>query len=159
MATMLSRWRYYRELYGCRILKPSPLQSICRSLNHSSGRFSTLISWCPDHTKLSVQFQPWNCWRLCSELLDVGPPLFTLLQPKMPTDGVGTCRCDQPLKVHPHIAFISTTWGTISLLHWLFIDKFLMTTTYIDHESLQGYELVSKEIFGHNRWKSQCFQV
>ena len=20
---------------------------------------------CPDHTKLSVQFQPWNCWELC----------------------------------------------------------------------------------------------
>jgi hypothetical protein len=29
--------------------------------------------------------------------IDVGPPLFTLLQPKMPTDGVRTDRCDQPL--------------------------------------------------------------
>ena len=28
-----------------------------------------------------------------------GPPLFTLLQPEMPTDGVRTDRCDQPLTV------------------------------------------------------------
>ena len=52
---------------------------------------------CFDHTKFSVQFQPWNCWRLCSGI-DVGPPPFTLLQPEMPTDGVWTGQCDQPLK-------------------------------------------------------------
>ena len=45
---------------------------------------------CPDHTKLSVWFQ------LYSDI-NIGPPLSTLLQPKMPTNGVKTDRCDQPL--------------------------------------------------------------
>ena len=36
-------------------------------------------------------FQPWNCWGLCWEI-DAGPPLFTVLQPEMPTDGVWTGR-------------------------------------------------------------------
>ena len=39
---------------------------------------------CPDHTKLSVRFEPWSCWGLCWEI-DVGPPRFTLLQSEMPT--------------------------------------------------------------------------
>ena len=43
-----------------------------------------MVISCPDHTKLSVRFQPWNCWGLCWEI-DVGPPRFTLLQLK--TDG------------------------------------------------------------------------
>jgi hypothetical protein len=54
--------------------------------------------WCPDHTKLSVQLQLWNCWGLCSEI-DVGPPLFTLFQPEMSTDGARSGRCDQPPRV------------------------------------------------------------
>jgi hypothetical protein len=54
------------------------------------------VNSCLDHTKLSIRFQPWNCWGLCSEI-DVGPPLFTLLRPEMPTDGVWTGWCDQPL--------------------------------------------------------------
>ena len=29
---------------------------------------------CPDHTKLPVRFQPWNCWGLCLEIY-VGQPL------------------------------------------------------------------------------------
>ena len=33
---------------------------------------------CPDHTKLSVQFQPWKCWGLCFEI-DVGPSFCTLV--------------------------------------------------------------------------------
>ena len=53
----------------------------------------------PDHTKVSVRFQPWSCWGLRSEL-DVSPPLFTLLQSEMPTDGVWAGWCDQPLKLH-----------------------------------------------------------
>ena len=36
------------------------------------------------------------------EKINVGPPLFTLLQPKMPTDGVRTDWCDQPLNQHNH---------------------------------------------------------
>ena len=31
--------------------------------------------WCPNHTKLSVRFCPWNCWGLCSEI-DDGPTTF-----------------------------------------------------------------------------------
>ena len=56
------------------------------------------LSQTPITPKISIQFQPWNWWGLCWEL-DVGPPLFTLLQPEMPTDGVWTSWCDQPLKV------------------------------------------------------------
>jgi hypothetical protein len=52
-------------------------------------------SW-PDHTKLSVRFQPWNYRRLCSEL-DVGPPLFTLLTLETLTDSARSGWCDQPL--------------------------------------------------------------
>jgi hypothetical protein len=67
--------------------------------HHSSplraGQWGTCAS-CPDHTKLSVWLQLWNCWGLCFNL-DVGRPLFTLLQTEMPTDGVSTGRCDQPL--------------------------------------------------------------
>ena len=42
---------------------------------------------CPHHTKLSVQFEPWICWGFSWEI-DVGSPLFTLLQLDMPTNGV-----------------------------------------------------------------------
>ena len=37
------------------------------------------IHSCFDHTQLSVQFQQGNCWGLYFKV-DVGPPLFTLLQ-------------------------------------------------------------------------------
>ena len=57
--------------------------------------WNTFSPTCPDQTKLSIQFQLWNCFGLCLGI-DVGPPLFTLLQPEMPTDGVWTGRCDQP---------------------------------------------------------------
>ena len=53
---------------------------------------------CPKHTKLSIRFKPWNFWGLCSRI-DVGPPVFTLLQHEMPTDGVWTDQCDQPLSL------------------------------------------------------------
>ena len=36
---------------------------------------------CLDHTRLSIRFQLWNCWGLGSKI-DIGPPLFTLLQPE-----------------------------------------------------------------------------
>ena len=43
----------------------------------------------PDRTKLSVKLLE----------IDVGPPLYTLLQPEIPMmDGVEIGRCDQPLK-------------------------------------------------------------
>ena len=58
----------------------------------------------PDHTKLFVQSWPWDCWGLCWEI-DVGPPLFTLLQPELPTNGVRIGCCDQPLKFRSHQTF------------------------------------------------------
>ena len=60
----------------------------------------------PDHLKLSVRFQPWNCWGPCSNI-DVDPPLFTLLQQEMPTDGVITGWCDRPLMPRSHQTFSS----------------------------------------------------
>ena len=54
-------------------------------------------SSCLDHTKFSIQFQPWNCWGRCSQIV-VGPPLFKLLQPEMSTDGVKIDWCDEPLR-------------------------------------------------------------
>ena len=59
---------------------------------------------CHDHTKISVRFRLWNCWGLCWEI-DVGPSLFTSLQLKMPTNGVRTDRCDQPLMPGSHQTF------------------------------------------------------
>ena len=50
---------------------------------------------CPNRTKIFVRSQLWNCWDM-----DVGAPFYTLLQPEMPTDGVGTGRCDQPLRAN-----------------------------------------------------------
>jgi hypothetical protein len=47
----------------------------------------------PDHTNTSVRFRPWNHLGLCWEI-DVGPPLFTLLQPEMPADGAIRSRYD-----------------------------------------------------------------
>ena len=64
-----------------------------------------------DHTKLSVQFQPWNCWGSCWGI-DVGPPLFTLLQPEMWTDGLWTGWCDQPLIKQFH------DWNQTKILVW-----------------------------------------
>ena len=59
--------------------------------------FTTYFSnSCPDHTKLFVRSQPWDCSGLCQEM-DVDPPLFTLLQLEMLTDGVGTGWRDQSL--------------------------------------------------------------
>ena len=56
---------------------------------------------CLDHTNLSIQFRPWNCWGLRWGI-DVGPPLFTLWQPGILTDGVRTGWCDQPLMPRSH---------------------------------------------------------
>ena len=42
------------------------------------------------------------------------PSLFTLLQPKMPTDGVRTDRCDQPLSEHLSITRMFTMWTYVS---------------------------------------------
>ena len=62
------------------------------------GLYTYLGYSCPDHTKLSGRFQLRNCWGLCSKI-EVGPPLFTLLQPEMLIDGVISDWCDQPLRV------------------------------------------------------------
>ena len=51
--------------------------------------------WCPNDTKLFVCFQLGNCWGLCWEI-DVGPLLFTLLQPEMLKDDAISGQCDQP---------------------------------------------------------------
>jgi hypothetical protein len=71
------------------LVRPLPLRHGSYGQNHNLANRES----CPDHTKLSVWFQLWNCWGLCSDL-DVGAPLFTLLQLEMPTDGVSTGRCD-----------------------------------------------------------------
>ena len=51
---------------------------------------------CPNHTKISIWFKPWNC-RGLGWKIDIGPPLFILLQLGMPINGVKTGQCDQPL--------------------------------------------------------------
>ena len=65
-----------------------------------SWKTNSLALLMPDHTKVPVRFQPWNGWGLCWEI-DVGQPLFTLLQLEMPTDDVWIGRCDQPLSSKP----------------------------------------------------------
>ena len=80
---------------------------------------------CSDHTKLSVRIQPWNCWGLCSEI-GVGPPLFTMLQPEMLTDGVKSGRCDQPLMLWSHQTFCPDP--AVKLLGILFRNRCWSTT-------------------------------
>ena len=69
---------------------------------HMEAHMSKQKYWssCPNHTKHYVQIHLWSCWELYSKL-DVGPPLSTLLHLEMPTDGVKTGWCDQPLKHKP----------------------------------------------------------
>ena len=66
---------------------PSPLEMPLGSPDYSKTTAISIPSHAPDHTTIYVQFQPWNCWRSYSKI-NVGPPLFTLLQPEMPTYGV-----------------------------------------------------------------------
>jgi len=50
------------------------------SIHPSSVRpIHLFVSYAPNHTKLFVQFKPWNWWGLCWEI-DVGPSLLALLQ-------------------------------------------------------------------------------
>ena len=90
--------KLFRSFTLCKL--QYPLQRYCILVLYPT----TTVYSCPDHTKLSVQFQPWNRWWLCSEI-DVGPPLFTLLQLEMLTDGAWTSRCDQPLMPWSHQNF------------------------------------------------------
>ena len=62
----------------------------------------------PDHTKLPVQFQPWNCWGLCSQL-DVGPPLFTA------GDANGRCQ-NWPVWSSPHTLATRLKMATVYTL-------------------------------------------
>jgi hypothetical protein len=66
------------------------------SKEHNWARVYDEVS-CPNHNKLSVWFQPWHCWRLCSEVI-IGPPLSTLLQSKMLMDGARSGWCEHPLR-------------------------------------------------------------
>ena len=76
---------------ACRVHVPGPYGA--SELSIARLPFSS----CPDHTKIAVRFRPWTCWGLCWEI-DVGPPLFILLQPEMSTDGgVSSGWCGQPL--------------------------------------------------------------
>jgi hypothetical protein len=80
-----------------------------------------LVWWAP-HAPVTPNFsfgwfQPWNCWVLCSEIEDVGPSLFTLSQPEMPTDGVWIDWCDQPLKLNS-LENEPLIWGTRIIIWW-----------------------------------------
>ena len=59
---------------------------------------------------------PPNCWGLCSKT-NVGPPLFTLLQPEMLTNGARSDWCDQPLS-QSHLS-PSCLSPLDSLIFWL----------------------------------------
>ena len=76
----------------------------------------------PNHTKLSTQFQPWNCWTLCW-MLDVKPPLFTLLHTEMLTDGAGSGRCGQPLIPRSHRTFhLIPTVKSLGRCWWMALE-------------------------------------
>ena len=53
---------------------------------------------CHDYTKLSIQFQLWNCWRLCWGI-DVGPPHFHTITTGDADGWYLNGRCDQPLEL------------------------------------------------------------
>ena len=79
------------------------------ALFHSSCSHQLLVIpaavSCPDHTK---NFRPVPAVKLLGIMLrkiDVGPPLFTLLQLEMSKDGVRTGPCDRPLMLQPHQIF------------------------------------------------------
>ena len=90
-----------------------------------------ITGWCDrplmprSHQTFFIRFQLWNCWGLCLQL-DVGPPLFTLLQPEIPTYGVGTDRCDRPLMPRPHQTLHSVL--AVKLLMIMFRDRCWPTT-------------------------------
>ena len=73
-------------------------------------------------------FQPWHCWRLCWEI-DVGPPLFTLLQPKMLTNGARSAEVVGMITISPMWSFFSSsethtwdTWGHASSARHLSLE-------------------------------------
>jgi hypothetical protein len=93
-------WRVQRLLGVFRLPRAIPLKlhlvKLC-PLHHPMTRIRqhmrslTCIrvnqSHAPNGTQIVVRFQPWNCWGLSWEI-DVGPPIFTLLQSEMSKDGV-----------------------------------------------------------------------
>ena len=127
--------------------------------------------------QLSVQFQPWNCWGLCSEI-DVGPPLFTLLQTEMLTDGVWTGRCDQPLRLwscwvqneyynllnatgesEPFLLLTVTLWEEEKLTYmgWNFqVERFLSnkTTVWVSNSRGTSRAVPGKFLGLHSRLRS-----
>jgi hypothetical protein len=58
--------------------------------------------------------------------IDVGPPLFTLLEPEMSTDDVKTGRCDQPIMPQSHQTFHPVP--TMKLLGIMFKNRCWPTT-------------------------------
>ena len=104
-------WSFFPSFWHCGCLCMHVFLSTLYNNNTVASEVSPRLSqWsachesqlsCPDHTKLLVKFQPWNCRRICSKI-DVDPPLFTLLQSGMSMDGVITSRCDQPLVSRSH---------------------------------------------------------
>ena len=69
-------WTILEPIFNAPI---SPIHRLC-TIKKWANRPIVQMNSCPDHTKLSIQFQPWKYLRLYSEI-DVEPPLFTLLQP------------------------------------------------------------------------------
>ena len=111
----------------------------------------------PDHTKLSFRFQSWNCWGLCSNI-DVGPPLFTLLQLEMPTDGARSDRCDEPHKPWSHQIFL---WvPAMKLLGTMFQHRCWPTTVHTitagdaDGWCLNYYSWCDRPLI-HGTWKQR----
>ena len=66
---------------------------------------------CSDHTKVSVRFQLWSWWGLCWEM-DACPPLFTLLQLEIPSNGERAGVINLPWPNHGFVWFqLWTCWG------------------------------------------------
>ena len=91
---------------------------------------------CPDHTKLPVRFQPWNCWGLCLEIY-VGQPLgiFMLrshqnIHPVRVLKSLGIMlrnRC-WPTAFHNIIAGNANRWRQKQLV-WSTLEYLLATIT------------------------------
>ena len=124
----------------------------------------------PDHTKLSfpwVQFQLWNCSGLCLHMDVVVPPLFTLLQPEVSTDGVISGRCDRSLMLRSHRTFFPSVqfelwncWGLCSYIDVVVPPLFTLLRPEVSTDGVKSdrCDQPLTPALHHHHWFEVCHQ-
>ena len=81
-----------------------------------------LINSCPNHTKLSIRFKPWNCWGIMLRNI-CWPIIFHTITTEMLTDGARSGRCDQSLSCRLLRCGSGVFLGTMFSLFWASCPK------------------------------------